>query len=155
MPNSVDDALARASAEQRERAQQTIEEARSKIQAAQMQPGDMSSMTASEISHNTQVIEDANRTMPPEPALQHVTEVSSPPPTPPVHGHVDATPIELNADTKANIESIQQYGGNNYLNENAVDRAIGRQHNAGNEAGYTPVQANEQDPQQQNQEIDR
>jgi hypothetical protein len=127
MANSVDDALNRASAEQRERAMQTIEEARRNIQSAQMQPGDMSSMDASNIAHSTQVIEDAKRTMPPEPVLRHVNEVSSPPPTPPVHGRVDTTPMELNAETHANIESIQQNGGNNYLDQNAVDRALERQ----------------------------
>jgi len=144
MANAVEDALNRGSAEQRERAMQTIEEARRNIQMNNVQMGDISSTSAANVAHQAQVIEDAKRTIPFE-TMQHVDTVSPPMNTPPVNasqtqGQMNSNVIELHPDTKNTIESIEQGEGNNYLNQNAVDRALARQ------AQETPVY---EEPQQQ------
>ncbi len=126
MANSVEDALSRASAEQRERAMQTIEEARRNIQSTTMQPGDMSSMSATSIAHNAQVIEDAKRTIPFE-TMQHVDEIGPPMNTPAANDNYQSNVIEIDPNTQSKIEQIQQGEGNNYLSGNAVDRAMARQ----------------------------
>jgi hypothetical protein len=131
MANAVEDALNRATPEQREKAMQTIEEARRNIQMNNVQMGDISSTEAANVAHNAQVIEDAKRTIPFE-TMQHVDTVSPPMNTPPMnapamHGQMNSNVIELHPDTKNTIESIEQGEGNNYLNQNAVDRALARQ----------------------------
>jgi hypothetical protein len=126
MANAVEDALNRASPEQREKAMQTIEEARRNIQMNNVQMGDISSTNAASITHNAQVIEEAKRIIPFE-TMQHVDTVSPPMNTPPTHGVSNSNVIELHPDIQSDIESVQQSGDNNYLNQNAVDRALAQQ----------------------------
>jgi hypothetical protein len=127
MANSVEDALNRASAEQRDRAMQIIEEARQNINTASLQKGNFPSSDAdATIARNEQIIEEAKRTIPVE-TMQHVETVSPPMNTPPMQGQSNSNVIELHPDVRSDIESIEQSGGNNYLNQNAVDRALARQ----------------------------
>jgi len=125
MADAVQDALNRASTEQRERAMQTIEEARRNIQMSNVQVGDISSMDAANMTRQAQIIEEAKRNIPAE-TMTHVDTVSPPLNTPPTHGMSNFNVIELHPDIKSDIESVQQSGGNNYLNQNAVDRALAR-----------------------------
>ena len=126
MANAVEDALNRMNADQRAQVNQTIEEARRNIQTAELQAAHSpSSDAATIIARNQQVIDEARRSIPIE-TMKSVDEVSSPMTTPPMHGNINPEPIELHPDMQADIESVQQTGGNNYLNENAVDRAMAR-----------------------------
>ncbi|EHQ29758.1 hypothetical protein [Mucilaginibacter paludis] len=139
MANAVEDALNRASAEQRERAMATIGEARRNILNADIQMAYSPSGDAATIkARNEQIIEEAQRSIPAE-TMQSVDSVSPPMNTPPMHGMVNTEPIALNPEFKSTIESIEQGGGNNYLNPNAVDRAMARQ----------AYEAPQQDPQEQ------
>lgn len=137
MANAVEDALNRASAEQRERAMATIEEARRNIQTTNMQMGDISSTDAASVARNAQIIEEAKRNIPFE-TMQHVDTVSPPLNTPPMHGRSNSNVIELHPDMQADIQAVEQSGGNNYLNQNAVDRALARQSQDG--PNYEPQQ---------------
>lgn len=126
MPNAVEDALNRASAEQRERAMQTIEEARRNIQLVSVQQtGDISSTDANSLARNAQIIEEAKRTIPFE-TMKDVDHVS-PPMNTPGNGPTNSNVIELHEHTQSTIENIEQGPGNNYMNDNAVDRAMARQ----------------------------
>lgn len=127
MPNAVEDALNRMNADQRAQADQTIEDARRKIQSAEMQMGNApSGDIAATIAQNEQIIAEAQRSIPAE-TMQSVDSISPPMNTPPMHGMVNSTQIEVNSTFKSQIESIEQSGGNNYLNTNAVDRALARE----------------------------
>ncbi|MGY3213942.1 hypothetical protein [Mucilaginibacter sp. HD30] len=130
MANAVEDALNRAKADQKEKAMQTIDEAQRNINSASFQMGNFQSPEAADIiSRNEQIIAEARRSIPFE-TMQSVDSVSPPMTTPPTHGVVNAEPIELNSNFKSNIENIEQGSGNNYLNQNAVDRANARQEQA-------------------------
>ena len=125
MANAVEDALNRASAEQKERNQQVIEEARSNIKLVSMQPGDMSSTSADSLARNAQIIEEAKRNIPFE-TMQSVDSVGPPLNTP----HTiepNSKVVELHPNVQSTIESVEQGDGNNYLRGNAVDRAMTRQ----------------------------
>lgn len=125
MGSAVEDALARASAEQREKAQAVIEEARRNIRlVSAQQMEDISPTSADSIARNAQIIEEAKRTIPGE-TMQDVTEITPPLNTPsgrPANSKV----IYLDEHVQSRIENIQQGDGNNYLRENAVDRALER-----------------------------
>jgi predicted ribosome quality control (RQC) complex YloA/Tae2 family protein len=137
MPNAIEDALSRASAEQRERAQQAIEEARQNIKLVSVrQMGDISSTEADSVTRNAQIIEEAKRNIPFE-TMKDVNEVSPPLNTPSNRGYYNSTIIELHPNAQSQIETIEQGDGNNYLRENAVDRAMSRQ---SQEMGYEPQQ---------------
>ena len=126
MANAVEEALNRANADQRAHAMQVIEEARRNIQTADLQMANAPSGDAKAIiARNEQIIEDAKRSIPVE-TMQSVDEISPPLNTPPMHGQSNSNVIELHPDMHSDIESVQQSGGNNYLNENAVDRALAR-----------------------------
>ncbi|WP_394771812.1 hypothetical protein [Mucilaginibacter sp.] len=126
MGNAVDEALNRMNADERAYAIQTIEDARRTIQTAELQKGysPTSDITAI-VSRNEQIIEEAKRAIPVE-TMKSVDEISPPLNTPPTHGISNSNVIELHPDMHSDIESVQQSGGNNYLNENAVDRALAR-----------------------------
>lgn len=124
MANAIDDALNRASQEQRE--QQVINEARRNIQLVSVrQMGDVSSTDAASIAKNAQVIEEAKRTIPFE-TMQDVKEVSPPLNTPATKSNYNSTVIELHPNAQNTVENIDRGEGNNYLRENAVDRAMNR-----------------------------
>jgi hypothetical protein len=126
MGNAIEDALNRAGPEQRARNQQIIEEARRNIKLVSMQQmDDISPTGADAIARNAQIIEEAKRTIPFE-TMQDVDSIGPPLNTPSMK---EANPkvIQLNAGVQSNIESIEQGDGNNYLRENAVDRAMARQ----------------------------
>ncbi|RKR84194.1 hypothetical protein BDD43_4421 [Mucilaginibacter gracilis] len=138
MANAVEDALNRANAEQRERAMATIEEARRNILNADIQMANSPSGDFAVIkSRNEQIIDEAQRSIPVE-TMQSVDSVSAPMNTPPMHGIVNSEPVELNPTFRSTIESIEQGSGNNYLNQNAVDRAMTR----------TPQESQSHDQQQ-------
>ena len=124
MANAVEDALNRASAEQKERNQQVIEEARSNIKLVSMQPGDMSSSSADSLARNAQIIEEAKRNIPFE-TMQSVDSIGPPMNTPPTV-EPNSKVVELHPNVQSTIESVEQGQGNNYLRENAVDRAMTR-----------------------------
>ncbi len=125
MANAVENALNRASEVQRARAQQAIEEARANIKLVSMQPGDVTPSGASSIAHHAQVIEEAKRTIPFE-TMQHVDEIGPPLNTPSANGQYTSKVVELHPNVQSTIENIEQGEGNNYLRENAVDRAMAR-----------------------------
>ncbi|MBE2288942.1 MAG: hypothetical protein IAE95_05265 [Chitinophagaceae bacterium] len=125
MANAVENALNRASDEQRARAQQAIEEARANIKLVSMQPGDVTASGANSIAHNAQVIEEAKRNIPFE-TMQHVDEIGPPLTTPSANGQYTSKVVELHPNVQSTIENIEQGEGNNYLRENAVDRAMTR-----------------------------
>jgi hypothetical protein len=125
MANAVEDALSRGSAEQQEKAQQVIQDARRDIQMTNIS-GDISPMEASSIVTNAQIIEDAKRNIPAA-TMENVETISSPLPTPSPTGVYDYTPVEVNPVVQNTIENIEQGSGNNYLEQNAVDRAVSRQ----------------------------
>ncbi len=137
MANAIEDALSRASAEQRERAQQAIEEARQNIKLVSMrQMGDISSTDADSVARNAQIIEEAKRTIPAE-TMKDVNEISPPLNTPSARGYYNSNVIEIHPNVQSQIETIEQGEGNNYLRENAVDRAMAR---PSQEMGYEPQQ---------------
>lgn len=118
--NAIEAALNRASPEQRERAQQVIEEARRNITL-------VSDRTPEQVAaEQAKVIEEARRNIPFE-TMQDVDEISSPRPTPDNSTKDFSKVVRLDAGTQENMESIGNGVGNNYLNENAVDRALERQ----------------------------
>lgn len=122
MANAIEEALNRASQEQRERAQQVIAEARRNIKLVSMRDD----IPQSEIiAQQTQIIEEAKRNIPFE-TMMDVDSIAPPLPTPSMK---EANPnvIHLNANFQSTIESIQQGEGNNYLQDNAVDRAMNRE----------------------------
>lgn len=123
MKNAVESALARASEEQRARAYQAIEEARNNIKLVSMQQvEDISPTAADAVARNAQIIEEAKRTIPVE-TMRDVDAIEPPMTTPSMRGHANSMPITLDENVQHNIERIGQEGGNNYLHENAVDRA--------------------------------
>jgi hypothetical protein len=127
MSNAVEQALNRASVEQRERAQHTIEEARRNIQLVSVQrPEDITASKAATVAQQTQIIEEAKRNIPAE-TMKDVDTVSPPLPTPSTGTNYKSNVIELHPQTQAKIEQIEQGEGNNYQRENAVDRAAARQ----------------------------
>lgn len=126
MSNAVENALNRASEEQRARAQQVIEEARQNIRLVSVQQmNDMSPSGADTIARNAQIIEEAKRTIPTE-TMKEVDSIGSPLTTPSTQGNYNATVVELHPNVQSTIENIEQGEGNNYLRENAVDRAMER-----------------------------
>lgn len=125
MSNAVENALNRASEEQRARAQQAIEEARANIKLVSMQPGDVTPAGGNSIAHNAQIIDEAKRNIPIE-TMQHVDEIGPPLSTPATNGHYASKVVELHPNVQSTIEQIEQGEGNNYLRENAVDRALQR-----------------------------
>ena len=125
MENAVENALNRASAEQRERAQQVIEEARRNIRLVSVRD-DISSTDGDAIARNAHTIEEAKKNIPFE-TMKDVDTISAPLPTPAQRGHYNSTIIELHPNEQSNIESIEKGEGNNYLRENAIDRAMARQ----------------------------
>ena len=133
MANAVEEALNRANPEQRAKAQQVIEEARRNIKLVSMRDDIPPSEIAAE---QKQIIEEAKRNIPFE-TMQEVDEISPPLPTPSTK-EVNPKVVQLHPDTIENIEAIERSGGNNYLRENAVDRAMDRQ------PQETPVQEQHQ-----------
>lgn len=124
MANAIEEALNRASAEQREKALQAIEEARRNIKLVSVQQ-EITPTDADAISKNAQIIEEAKRHIPFD-TMKDVDSIDPPLNTPSARGYYNSTVVEIHPDTQSNIESIEQSGGNNYLRENAVDRAIAR-----------------------------
>lgn len=123
MKNAVESALARASEEQRVRAYQVIEEARNNIKLVSIQhTEDISPTAADAVARNAQIIEEAKRAIPVE-TMKEVDAIEPPMVTPSTRGHVNSMPIKLDENVEQNIERIGEAGGNNYLHENAVDRA--------------------------------
>ena len=126
MPNAVEDALSRASAEQKAKNEQVIAEARSNIKLVSMQQmDDISPTGADSIARNAQIIEEAKRNIPFE-TMQSVDSIGPPTQTPAM-GAAGSNVVQLHPETQANIESIEQSGGNNYQNDNAIDRAQARE----------------------------
>lgn len=143
MANAIEDALNRASEEQRAKALQAIQEARQNIKLVSMRGENISQMDVDSVERNKQIIAEARQHIPFE-TMQDVDEITPPLPTPPTkHAQFQANVVQLHPDTTENIQQIEQSGGNNYLNDNAVDRAMGRQ------AQETQAQAWEQQQQQQ------
>ena len=125
MANAIEDALNRASAEQRERAIAAIEEARRNIRLVSVRD-DITLGEANAVSKQAEAIEEARRVIPFE-TIQDVNNIDPPMNTPAQpRGHYNSTVVEINQSTQSNIEHIEQTGGNNYLRENAVDRAQAR-----------------------------
>src|ERR1700744_3013185 len=111
MANAVEEALNRANADQRAHAYSVIEQARRDIQTAEIQSSvERTNDMAAIISRNEQIIEEAKRSIPAE-TMQSVDHISSPMTTPPMHGYVNSTPIELHPDIHSDITSIEQSGG--------------------------------------------
>ncbi len=135
MANAVEEALNRASSEQQARNQQVIDEARRNIKLVSVRD-DITPSAADSAARNAQTIEEAKRAIPFE-TMKDVDHVSPPLPTPSNRGYYNSTVIELHSQTQSNIEQIEQGEGNNYLRENAVDRALSR-----------PSQQQERDEQQ-------
>lgn len=125
MGNAVEDALNRASAEQRARAYQAIEEARRNIRLVSVRD-DITPSDTDTIAKNAKTIEEAKQAIPYD-TMKDVDEVTPPPPTPTQNEHADSKVVDLHPDTQETIEQIEQGDGNNYLRENAVDRAMERQ----------------------------
>ena len=143
MANAIEDALNRASEEQRAKALQAIQEARQNIKLVSMRGENISQMDVDSVEKNKQIIAEARQHIPFE-TMQDVDEITPPLPTPPTkQAQFQANVVQLHPETSANIQQIEQSGGNNYLNDNAVDRAIGRQ------AQETQTQTWEQQQQQQ------
>lgn len=123
MANAVEDALNRASAAQRAKAQQVIEEARRNIKLVSMRDD----ITPSEsVTKQREIIEEAKRNIPSE-TMQDVEEITPPMPTPNNKAAYTTKVVELHPQTQDTIERIEQGEGNNYLRENAVDRTLQRQ----------------------------
>lgn len=127
MSNAVEAALNRSSAEQRQKAQQVIEEARRNIRLVSTQHlEDISPAGADTISYNSRAIEEAKRSIPFE-TMKDVDEIGAPLPTPSNRGYYNSTAVEVHPNIQSTIENVEQGDGNNYLRENAVDRAMDRQ----------------------------
>jgi len=123
MANAVEEALNRAGAEQRAKAQQVIEEARRNIKLVSVRDD----ITPTEsVAKQTEIIEEARRNIPFE-TMQDVDSISAPLPTPAYNGNYNSKVVELHPQTQDTIERIEQGEGNNYLRENAMDRAMQRQ----------------------------
>lgn len=126
MDNAVENALNRGNEEQRARAQQVIEEARNNIKLVSMQQmGDISPTAADSVSRNAQIIEEAKRTIPFE-TMKDVDSIGPPLATPSPMGVSNSNVIELNPQVRSTIENVEQGQGNNYLSQNAMDRAMQR-----------------------------
>ncbi len=125
MANAIEDALNWASPEQKARNQQVIEEARRNIKLVSMQQlEDITPSSAASIERNAQIIEEAKRTIPFD-TMKDVDEIT-PPLNTPSNRSPNSNVIQLNTETQSQIENIEQGPGNNYLHENAVDRALYR-----------------------------
>ena len=124
MANAIENALSRASVEQQEKAQQVIEEARRNIKLVSVRD-DITPSNADSTSRNAQVIEEAKRNIPFE-TMKDVDSILPPLNTPSARGYYNSNIIELHPNVQSNIEGIEQGDGNNYLRENAVDRATTR-----------------------------
>ncbi|MBN8669518.1 MAG: hypothetical protein J0L80_02455 [Chitinophagales bacterium] len=143
MGNAVEDALNRANEEQRAKALQAIQEARQNIKLVSMRGENITQMDVDSVEKNKQIIAEARQHIPFE-TMQDVDEITPPLPTPPTkQAQFQANVVQLHPDTQENIEQIEQGGGNNYLNDNAVDRAMARQ------SQETQAQVWEQQQQQQ------
>ncbi len=126
MANAIEDALNRASPEQKERNKQVIEEARRNIKLVSMlQMEDITPANADSVARQAQIIEEAKRNIPFD-TMQEVDSISPPLNTPSTK-EANSKVIQIHSDVEAKIESVQQGEGNNYLRENAVDRAMQRQ----------------------------
>lgn len=127
MGNAIEDALNRASPEQQARNRQVIEEARRNIKLVSMQQmEDISPSGADAVARNAQVIEEAKRNIPFE-TMHDVESISPQLPTPSDRAHYNSRVVDLHPHAQATIEHIEQGEGNNYLRQNAVDRAMERQ----------------------------
>jgi hypothetical protein len=127
MANAVEEALNRA---KRAEIDKTIGNAQREIDSAKMQMGnDPNSNMAATIAQNEQIIAEARHSIPFE-SMQSVDSISPPMNTPAAHGLSNPEPVNLNPTFQMHIEKIQQGPGNNYLNENAVDRAMDQQSQA-------------------------
>lgn len=124
MANAVEEALNRASGEQQAKNQQVIEEARRNITLVSIR-NDITPADADSIAKNAHVLEEAKRTIPVD-TMKDVDHISPPLPTPSARGYYNSTVIELHPHAESTIEQIEQGDGNNYLRENAVDRALTR-----------------------------
>lgn len=124
MGNAVEDALNRASAEQRARAYQAIEEARRNIRLVSVRD-DITPSDTDTIAKNAKTIEEARQAIPYD-TMKDVDEITPPPPTPTQNEHANSKVVDLHPDTQETIEQIEQGDGNNYLRANAVDRAMER-----------------------------
>lgn len=123
MANAIEAALNRASEEQRAKAQQVIEEARRNIKLVSMRDD----ITPDEsIAKQKEIIEEAKRNIPVE-TMQDVDTISPPLPTSNDKANYNSKVVQLHPQTQETIERIEQGEGNNYLRENAVDRAMERQ----------------------------
>jgi len=123
--NAVEAALNRASEEQRLRAQQVIEEARQNIRLVSVREN-ITSTEADSAARNAQVIEEAKRNIPFE-TMKDVDSIGPPLDTPSATGNYNSRVVELHPNIQSTIENIEQGDGNNYLRENAMDRAMNRQ----------------------------
>lgn len=120
MANAIEAALARADEQQRIRNEQVIAEARRNIFL-------VSDRTPEQVAaEQSQVIAEARQNIPIE-TMQHVDEIGPPLPTPNDKANYTSKVVNLHPDIQGQIESIEQGNGNNYLNDNAVDRALERQ----------------------------
>lgn len=125
MANAVEAALNRMSAEQRQKAEQVIEEARRNIKLVSVRD-DITPSDGEHITKQAQVIEEARRKIPFD-TMKDVNEISAPLPTPNDKAGYTSKIVALHPDTQDKIESIEQGDGNNYLQENAIDRVMARQ----------------------------
>ena len=146
MANAVEEALNRGSEEQKARAHKVIEEARRNIQLVSVRD-DITPTEADTVARQAKIIEEAKQKIPFE-TMRDVDEISAPLPTPNNKAAYTSKVVELHPDTAANIEAIEQGGGNNYLRENAVDRALARQKEA-------QVVDHQQEQQRQQQEQEK
>lgn len=124
MANAIEAVLNRASQEQRDRAQQVIEEARRNIKLVSNRD-DIPTTGVDSVSKNTHTIEEARRVIPFE-TMKDVDSIDPPLNTSLPRGNYNSTVVEIHSNTQSNIESIEQGEGNNYLRENAVNRAMAR-----------------------------
>ncbi len=125
MANAVENALSRINAEQRAKAEQVMAEARRNIRLVSLRD-DLSPSDADSLASNARIIDEAKRTIPFD-TMRDVDTISAPLPTPNNRANYSSKVVCLNPETYDRIELIEQNGGNNYLNENAIDRALTRQ----------------------------
>jgi len=130
MANAIEDALNRASAKDK----QTIEAAKSHISSIE----NVDKGAASKTEKTNSVEEALGRTSDKdkqtiEAGKSHISSIenadkvspSNAPSNTPANPK-DLDKMQLNPETKSNIESVQQGQGNNYMYQNAVDRAQAR-----------------------------
>ncbi len=125
MSNAIEDALGRANAQQREKAQQAIEEAQRNIKLVSMHD-EITPTDTNSITKNVQIIEEAKGRILFD-TMKDVISVSSPLPIPSKTGNYHSNVVKLHPRPQSTVEHIEQGEGKNYLRENAVDRAGTRQ----------------------------